>query len=363
LAVLKVKVVSIIGRMNDLDKVTSICGRSGIFHPDNSLSFYSNTSDFSPLNEENPYAELLQKLNEAVSGAKKELKLLNAKETERFQAHAQAEDMKAYVKNISSALSDIQNRRAQTQQWISAYSQSIEELSHFVGLDLNLQEISDCEYIQVRFGSLPKESFEKLNSYDENPYVIFFPCTKDDTRYWGVYFSPIDMVSEVDRIFSSLYFEETKLTNLTESPEKALEALKSQREEKFNELKAIDADLESLWKKEKEQCQKVFSWLTERSVYFGIRRYAARYHDSFILTGWILATKEEQLKKELDSVESVECTFDTGDNELVHSPPVKLGTKNQLSRLSSLSICTVCHPTTKLTRPHLWRLLMSSCSA
>lgn len=327
MAVLKVKVVSIIGRMNDLDKVTSICGKSEIFHPDNSLSFYSNTSDFAPLNEENPYGELLQKLNEAVSGAKKELKLLSAKETERFEAHAQDDEIRSYVKRISVSLNDIQNRRAQTQQKIAAYSGSIEEISHFVGLDLNLKEISDCEYIKVRFGSLPKESYEKLNSYDENPYVIFFPCTTDDSRYWGVYFSPIDMISEVDRIFSSLYFTETQLTELTDSPENALASLRSKREAEFDALKAIDADLENLWKKEKDQCQKVFSYLTEHSVYFGVRRYAARYHDSFILTGWIPANKENQFKAELDTVESVECTFDTGENELMHSPPVKLKNK------------------------------------
>jgi len=327
LAVLKVKVVSIIGRMNDLDKVTSICGKSGIFHPDNSLSFYSNTSEFSPLNEENPYAELLQRLSEEVSGARKELKLLNAKETDRFHAHTQEDEIISYVKHISTSLNGLQNRRAQVQQKIAAYSQSISEISHFVGLDLNLEEISACEYIKVRFGSLPKESYERLNSYDENPYVIFFPCTTDTINYWGVYFSPIDMISEVDRIFSSLYFEETQLNDLTESPEKALESIRSQRENEFASLKAIDAELEDLWKKEKDQCQKVYSWLTEQSVYFGIRRYAARYNDSFILTGWIPANKENQFRTELDVVDSVDYTFDTGENELIHSPPVKLKNK------------------------------------
>ncbi|HEX3037928.1 MAG TPA: V-type ATPase 116kDa subunit family protein [Oscillospiraceae bacterium] len=327
MAVLKVKVVSIIGRMNDLDNVTSVCGKSGIFHPDNSLSFYSNTSDFSPLNEENPYAELLQRLNEAVTGARKELKLLNAKETDRFRAHTKEDDIKSYVKHISASLNDFQNRRAQVQQQITAYSQSISEISHFVGHNLNLTEINACEYIKVRFGSLPKESYEKLNSYDENPYVIFFPCTMDETVYWGVYFSPLDMIKEVDRIFSSLYFVETPLNNLTESPEKALESIRSQREDAFSTLKAMDAELETLWKAEKDQCQKVYSWLTEQSVYFGIRRYASRYNDSFILTGWIPANKENQFRAELDPIDSVEYTFDTGANELVHSPPVKLKNK------------------------------------
>ena len=54
MAVQKVKIVSMIGRMAELDKLTVICGKSGVFHPENALSFYSDTSGFSPLNEENP---------------------------------------------------------------------------------------------------------------------------------------------------------------------------------------------------------------------------------------------------------------------------------------------------------------------
>ena len=56
------------------------------------------------------------------------------------------------------------------------------------------------------FGCLPRESYEKLNSFTENPYIIFFPCSQDSQYYWGVYFSPIEQVAEVDRIFSSLFF-------------------------------------------------------------------------------------------------------------------------------------------------------------
>ena len=67
MAVLKIKVMSIIGRMSELDSVAAACGRSGAFHPDNSLSFYSDTSGFSPINEEDPFAGPLQELTEAAA--------------------------------------------------------------------------------------------------------------------------------------------------------------------------------------------------------------------------------------------------------------------------------------------------------
>ena len=181
-----------------------ICGKSCVFHPDNSLSFYSDTSGFSPLNEENPYSTPLQQLTDAVKGARKKLVLLDEKDMEGIQYTR--EELDAYVRRIATSLGDLQKERTQAQQEVEQYTREIEQVSHFVGMDLNLDEIRKCKFIKVRFGSLPKEGYEKLQAYKQNPYVIFFPCTNDNLHYWGVYFAPIDVVSEIDRIFSSLYF-------------------------------------------------------------------------------------------------------------------------------------------------------------
>lgn len=325
MAVLKIKVTSIIGRMGDLDKVTAVCGKSGVFHPDNSLSFYSDTSDFTPLSEENPYSAPLQRLTDAVNASRKKLELLSEKEMEHIQFTR--EETESYVRSIASSLDGLQKERAQAQQQVEQYTREIEQVSHFVGMDLNLDEIHDCKYIKVRFGSLPKESFEKLNSYKQNPYIIFFPCTHDDLKYWGVYFAPIDAVSEVDRIFSSLYFERTRLAELRGTPESGVEELRTLRDQEIGKIQRVDVKIDALWKKEQTVCAQIYSYLTEQSVFFGIRRYAARYNDNFILTGWIPASSEEAFQKQLDQLESVEYTFEGAEEELSHSPPVALKNK------------------------------------
>ncbi len=321
------KVVSIIGRMKDLEHVTTICGKSEVFHPDNALSFYSDTSQFTPLTEENPYVDPLQSLTDAVSSIRKKLTLL----PEKKKASAAPMDDKqlfAYAQKIATSFSSLQAQRQKTQQQIQKYTQDLGQFEHFTGLDLDLDAIRACKYIKVRFGRLPKESFEKLNSYTENPYVIFFPSSNDEHHYWGVYFAPIELVSEVDRIFSGLYFERIWLTTFTGSPESACDDIRKSREKSINEIKNIDSQISSLWEKERAKCQYVYTVLTEKSVYFGIRRYAARYHGNFILTGWIPAEKQETFSKLLDEANSVEYSFADAKDELEHSPPIKL--KNRL---------------------------------
>lgn len=322
MAVLKVEVASVIGRMEDLDKVTELCGRSGFFHPENALSFYSDTSGFSPLREESPYSEPLQMLTGAFAAANKKPKLLKPGRVGKLGADAN--EIRAYAKSVADAFSELAARRADAEEKVRKYSRQIEEIGHFVGLELDLDEIHACRYIKVRFGSLPKESYEKLQAYTQNPYVVFFPSTASETHYWGVYFAPIDAVGEVDRIFSSLYFVRTYLGDFTGSPESAVKALQEKADRETERIRAADREADRLWEENHDEYQKVYSWLTAQSAYFGIRRYAARYDGNFILAGWIPAEKEAAFRNAVSRVESAECTFEAGAEELTHSPPVRL---------------------------------------
>ena len=102
---------------------------------------------------------------------------------------------------------------------IAVCDTNIEKAQHFVGLDLDVKKIDDCEYIITRFGRLPKDSYVKLQAYSENPYVEFFPCTKDDAYYWGTYVTPISEADSIDRIFSRLYFEKVDISDIHGTPD------------------------------------------------------------------------------------------------------------------------------------------------
>lgn len=324
MAVMKIKVISMIGRMSELDNVAAACGRSGMFHPDNSLAFYSDTSGFSPLTEENPYAGPLQILTEAAQCIRKKPVFLS----EGSPAYTgDLDGAKDYALTFSAYLHDLQQQRQAAQQKVAELNQSIAKISHFVGMNLNLDEIHACDYIKARFGCLPKDSFEKLNSFTENPYVIFFPGSSDSQYYWGVYFTPIEQAHEVDRIFSSLFFERVRLTDMSGTPETALETIRKELQKQLDFIQQLDDRAEKYWKKEYDSCCRIFSWLTEKSTYFSIRHYAARYHENFVLTGWIPADSEGKFREVLDKIDSVEYTFDAAENELLHSPPVKLKNK------------------------------------
>ena len=326
MAVIKVKVVSIIGRMQELDRVTEICGRSGFFHPDNALQFYENTEAFTPLSEENRYATALQRLNDALQIINKEPRLLPDEEVQSLPYTD--DDAFSYVDTLCEKLTAVQTARTQTQKALEECTQEAQNMSHFVGQNMNLDEIRSCKFIKVRFGSIPEESAEQLETtYRDHPYVTFFPCTKSHRRLWGVYMCPIDQADTVDGIFRTLYFQRLRLKEITSTPEETVQRLEAQASTLRKKLETLSQQGEAIWKEEADACGRIYSYLSERNTFFGIRRHAACYHDNFILAGWIPASEEKAFTEELDGLESIEYNLESGDNELSHSPPVKLKNK------------------------------------
>ena len=77
MAVSTMQAVSIIGLTRDIDNVISVLGESGVFHPDDVSSFYSNTKAFTHLQSKNIYAEPLNTLKATLSLTKRKFNLVD----------------------------------------------------------------------------------------------------------------------------------------------------------------------------------------------------------------------------------------------------------------------------------------------
>ena len=317
MAVKPVKVISIIGMMSELDKVVKLCGDSRMFHPDDAMSFYSNKQGFSPLSVKNPYSVSLQNLKAASVLAGFELCYKKPKGFNKSD-----DELLKYADDFCDKIDRLSNRKLQYKSRFEEIDRTIDQVKHFTGSDLDFAEINKCRFINPTFGRLPKESFEKLNNYSKNPYVLFFPCSNDDTHYWGAYFSPPDKKSETDRIFSSLYFESLEIPPMAGRPEDYIKALEDEKKEINEKIKKNKEELKKYLDKELESCNKYYSKLTELDSYHEIKRFVYKYNKSFILVGWIPADGEDLFTSQLDGIKSIDYSLSDGRDEIKHSPPI-----------------------------------------
>ena len=319
MSVKQVKAISIIGMMSELQKVVKFCGDSQMFHPDDTMKFYSDTQNFLPLQNKNTYSEYIKQLEDSAEllGFR-----LEYKKPEDLNAGESA--VVKYVSYFVSKTEGLANRNLRLQQDIESCKRNIEKVSHFVGRNINFTEIMQCEFITPNFGRMPTESYEKLSQYAENPYVLFFPYTSDSTHYWGAYFAPNEQKEEVDRIFSSLYFEKLDIPEKAGTPDEYKISLEKELDSLEKELDEVKKKIDDFLKDEKSKCCAYYSKLQEFDSYNEIERYVYKHSKNFILVGWIPADKEKYFTKHLDVIRSVEYSLTDGKEALKNSPPVMM---------------------------------------
>ena len=203
MSVSPMKVISIIGLKDDLDRAIKILGDSQAFEPEPVTSFYSNTENFAAMSEQNKYSELLSEFDNSLSAAHIEPELADIKKFEPTD-----EKLLEYCSSFIQQLDQHSVKVSDKKQAIEQCVKSIEQTSHFLGVKIDMKRVRACEYIKPNFGRIPLDSMRRLKEdYKDNPYVMFFESAVDKEYCWGVYMAPVDEAEEVDRIFSSLFFE------------------------------------------------------------------------------------------------------------------------------------------------------------
>lgn len=230
MAVAPIKSIGIIGLMSELDKVIKVCGQSQVFHPDEATHFYSDTKNFVPIADKNPYSDFLSELEDLLqlAGIKPEYT-----ETRRFQVNET--ELRGYLDRLDEELGGLIREHTVVEQQMEQCRRSLEETSHFFGMDLEMDKINACKFIKANFGRLPKESYQKLDAYSDNPFLVFFPCTSDETHYWGVYIAPVEKSEDIDRIFRRFTLSITKFPVWTARRSSILKSCKAS----FLSLKSV----------------------------------------------------------------------------------------------------------------------------
>ena len=303
MALSKMKFVSIIGMLKHFEKVVSVLGYSGVFHPDDAAEFFSETEKFLPLNTKNDTAAILAKLKAVMAQAEIEPEIVDIS-----GYNTTLEEIAKTVDNIENELGKTLSEKEIAVSQIKECKRKIEDSAHFVQLKLEIDKLEACEFVKVNFGRLPKDSYDKLSAYEENEYVQFFPCSSDEKYYWGVYTAPIDQQDEIDSIFSALYFEHIETDGFHGTATDFISRQKSQIDEMNNKIEQLDKVSQDYLKKNTDNILRIYSKLCEFSAFYTISNYAYRYNDNFVLVGWVPAENEKEIVTKLQEIESIEVS-------------------------------------------------------
>ncbi|MDD6275590.1 MAG: V-type ATPase 116kDa subunit family protein [Clostridia bacterium] len=321
MAIEKMKLIRVGGKMENLDDFIMSCCISGEFHPENAMNYLSDSLGYANLNEENPYTEYIQKIEEFASVAGIVLKD-SVDENEIVIDRSESE----YVKELTDHLTEVSESREELQKKVKEINDYVDKFRNFENLDIPIEEILNSEFLKFRFGCIPKDCYIKLKAYENSSDVLFVECGQDDHGYWGLYIAPETEIDKVDRIFASMYFERIRLPNESGTPKEII----AKQNEKLNEynsmLKAIDAEISQYWSDNSEHCQSVYAQLKIASLAFDLRRYAAKDRDSdyYVYAGWVPQSSLKWFRKRISEIPDTEYTEQEPEEDTRNKPPVKL---------------------------------------
>ncbi|MDO4154215.1 MAG: V-type ATPase 116kDa subunit family protein [Clostridia bacterium] len=306
MAVEKMKLMKLSGSLEQLSALCEkICALS-CFEADSASKYISASMGFAPFVEENPYANVLASLREIAKSAGFALELCTDGADSAF---AGVDDK--YVASVQKKVSDLYAEKNALLEQKAACEAGIEKYAHFKGMEVDLDQLTQCEFVKARFGHLPKESYKKLQTvFRDNPYAFFYPCSEDKTEYWGVYFAPADMVNEIDGIFAFLLFEPFEVPGAAGTVDEVVEEFQHSIEIITSQLADCDAQLKSLWDAEKDRCNHIYTYLVHQNAVYGLRSFALHNDKYFMLVGYVPASDEARFCEAVQSLGG-EITLET----------------------------------------------------
>lgn len=301
MAVEKMKLVKLSGGLSEFSEVSAKICALECFHPDNASKYISASMGFVPFVEENPHASALSELREIAKSAGFDLELCTDGASGTLDG---SED--AYLADVQKKVSDLYATKNALLEQKAACETGIEKYAHFTGMEVDMAALTQCEFVKVRFGHLPKESYEKLQTmFRDNPYVFFFPCSEDKTDYWGVYFAPADKLNEIDGIFAFLLFEPFEVPGAAGTVDEVLAEFRHSIEIIDAQLAACQAELKALWVAERERCNRIYTDLVNEDAVYSLRSYALHNDKYFMLVGYVPRAEEARFSKAVHAIDNV----------------------------------------------------------
>lgn len=320
MAIAKMKLVGVAGVVEQLDEFIETCCMDGNFHPEPAAQYLPVDLGYTPMEDVNPYADMLQKVEEFAHNARLEIAPV------RHLKHTPADDeIRAFVDQLNSNAGKAAAGRKDLLEQHQACERGIEQLRHFTNFEVDLDEVFNCQYIKVRFGHLPKDNYEKLlNMQEDNPYIFFVPCSVDAFDYWGMYFAPREKIAEVDQIFQNLYFNRLHIPGAAGTAKSGIEQLQRNNEILEKILNRITRQLDEYWAENEERFIEIYTRLTYLKAVYDLRKYAAVKGRYFFFAGWVPARQARSFEAKAKKVRRSAYEISDPDPQSTSKPPVLL---------------------------------------
>lgn len=341
MAVERMKIVSIIGKLSDLDKISRLIVMSGSTHVMNAISeLNSNNINLSASQE---HMQALQELahlspyivrrdlskDEIMIKAFQELFSLKPEICEKYLSIGdEYENITADLRKIHDNVSNISGGIGEKTVNIERLQRYLENVGYLRNTSLKIEELKNMSFIRFRLLMLSNDSFKRLELNIENVPSVVFRVVAIEGNIVIAALTPEDLGEEAERIFASLNYKELELPNGYSG--NALDITKQLQREIDKERSLVDelkASVLELREEYKEDVVKAYTLLELEKKAEKVKQDAALGHNMFFIFGFVPDSELDDISNKIqqnfsDSI--VLMADNVEDRRQGHAPPTKI---------------------------------------
>lgn len=319
MAIAKMKLVNIISDQKNLNEVLLRFIDLDCFHPEPASKIVDHVHGLTTLQEENPFTEVIAYFKDMEVSMGIELENEMVKDPNYDLA-----GIRHYLDGVHAKYEQIMEVKKDLETVIQENKDALRQIENIEGVDISLDDIFSCKYVNVRFGRLPLDSVDKLQYYRNRPF-IFKSFHEDSTYSWCMYFSTPKYEREVDNIFSSLYFERIRIPDFVhDTPSQAKENLQDEIANDYKQLAHVEERLSKLLSDCKATLGQIKGELIFLNKTFEARKYVVGLGERFTITGFAAEDDVESIKAVFKDLKEVEIEVRPAHSDKRLSPPTKL---------------------------------------
>jgi len=321
----RMKFLNITGPKDDIDRVIETYISKYDFQIENALSELKDVKELHPFTDTNPYKNVLSISQEL----KEYFKNVDFK-SNRQMSIEEAEEL---TKTLYDKVNAFSQKKNDFEAELAKYEEKLKNVQYFIGLDYDTEKILHFKYVNFRFGSMPKEYYEKFMTFIYDSIdTIFYKAREIDDRVWGVYFVPETISDQIDAIYSSMHFERFFLPEGYEgTPAAASKHLEEKIQSINNEIASVDSKIVKTLEDRRDDFLLANHVLNRFNRVFDVRKYAAATRENrsdkrvfYIICGWLTEKDAAKLSKELEDEPNTFCLSEKDLSKVLSTPPVRL---------------------------------------
>ncbi|MCD8028650.1 MAG: V-type ATP synthase subunit I [Erysipelotrichaceae bacterium] len=289
------------------------------FHPEPASKFADSVQGLSVLNRDNPYAGLIDHIEEIRDKYHLDIKDQDVDNVRIniIQADTDFCNMIEEIKKNESVKNDLEKMIAENET-------AITQLEHMIDADIDFDRMLSCKYLKVRFGRIPTSNLEKVDYYSQYPFLFKILHKGKKETYCG-YLTTLNKAPEIDNIFSSLYFERIDIPDFVHGkPDDALQVLKEENETARNYMKVLDERIQALFNQNLPRLNEIYSISKKLTKTYGAQKYVVVFGDTAAVYGFCEEKKANEIKADFEKMDDVHVEIKSADGDSRLTPPTKL---------------------------------------